>query len=237
MSAPASCALCHPPPLDQPLQQGLGRKGWASGFPLPLHRENVQGWISDVCCGHSREEGALRATHVLPGAYQLLWDTSGHDGQTLGGTEDTWVKTCPLGRGHPVISLMEQTISVTLGRDSVLNWTVAWVYFRSIPSNIHTHPQTTGRKCLKTERFQWDLCNRTQRKVRGSCWAWRIENSEKSHQEAHPDDASPLGFRTVSLLLERQGSSVSTCSFWWLLQGCRFQHSVSSKGGLSNVGF
>lgn len=72
MSAPASCALCHPPPLDQPLQQGVGRKGWASGFLLPLHRENVQGWISDVCCGHSKEEGALRATHVLPGAYPLL---------------------------------------------------------------------------------------------------------------------------------------------------------------------
>lgn len=58
-------------------------------------------------------------------------------------------------------SLMEQTISVTLGGDSVLNWTVAWVYFRSIPSNIHIHTQTTGRKHLKTERFHWDLCNRT----------------------------------------------------------------------------
>lgn len=59
VSAPSLLALSHPPPLDQPHQQGVGSKGWASGFPLPLHQENVQGWINNVCCRHSIEEGPL----------------------------------------------------------------------------------------------------------------------------------------------------------------------------------
>ena len=59
VSAPSLLALSHPPPLDQPHQQGVGSKGWASGFPLPLHQENVQGWINNVCCRHSIEGGPL----------------------------------------------------------------------------------------------------------------------------------------------------------------------------------
>lgn len=42
--------------LELPLVY-MGRKGWASGFPLPLHhQENVQGWISNVCHGLSSED-------------------------------------------------------------------------------------------------------------------------------------------------------------------------------------
>lgn len=49
----------------------MGGQGWASGFPLPLRQENMQGWIGNVCHGQGSEQAALCATHLPPGAYPL----------------------------------------------------------------------------------------------------------------------------------------------------------------------
>lgn len=93
-----------------------------------------------------------------------------------GGTEDPWVRSCPLGRGRWVTSLMEQQTSVSPGGDTILNWTVTWVYPRPTSPKVHTHVQRTGRIRLKTGRFHWDLSHRMKQKARSSCWAWRVEN-------------------------------------------------------------
>lgn len=68
--------LCLSPPPASTWNFLWFARARRAGIPafhfLSIILESMQGWITNVCHGHSSEEGGLCATHLPPGDYRLL---------------------------------------------------------------------------------------------------------------------------------------------------------------------